>query len=178
MKQINKIFLGLSLLSVTGISLAEPVSDLRNCAKVESDLKRLGCFDEAVKGLSGQITITTTNSVTIPSEGSNTVTPLAVTTVPSAVSAQPSKDTFGLGNKITNQEPDEIQSMIEGEFTGWTGKTVFKLQNGQVWKQVDPSRKVVFKATNPKVSIRKAVFGSYRLKVEGLNSTVTVRRVK
>jgi len=176
MNNYKKVLLSLSLLTVTGVSLSEPVSELRNCAKLESDLKRLACFDEAVKGLNGQITITTTNSVTIPSEGSTLVVPQAVNSVVGTIQAP--KDSFGLGNEITNAEPDEIYSKIDGAFTGWTGKTKFKLQNGQVWKQVDPTRKMVFKAMNPNVTIRKAVFGSYRLKIEGLNSTVTVKRIK
>jgi len=178
MNQFKKIILSLILLTAAGISQAEPVSELRNCIKLESDLKRLACYDEAVKGLSGQITITTTSSVTIPSEGlTSAVAPVpAINATP--VIAQAPKDTFGLANKLSNAEPDEIHSIIVGEFTGWSGKTKFTLQNGQVWKQADPTRKVVFKATNPKVTIRKAVFGSYRLKIEGLNSTLSVRRVK
>ncbi len=171
---INK-FLAISILFVAGVSTAEPVTELRNCTKLESDLKRLACFDEAVKGLMGDVKITTSNTVTIKAEDYNK----AVTQLNAApATSQTPKDTFGLGNKISNAEPDEISSTIIGEFKGWSGKTKFKLENGQVWKQVDPTRKVVFKATNPKVTIRKGVFGSYRLKIEGLNSTVTVRRIK
>ncbi len=178
MKKVTAIVFGLGLLSQFFLLNAEPVMDLRNCAKVDSDLKRLACFDEAVKGLSGEVTIT------IPSEGATPVVPLVAplaisseSTIKTKVAAKP-KDTFGLQNKLANEEPEEIHSTIPGEFKGWSGKTVFKLENGQVWKQVDPGRKVVFKATNPKVTIKKAVFGSYRLKIEGLNSTLAVRRIK
>jgi len=176
MKHFQKIILSLILLTAAGVSQAEAVSDLRNCTKLTSDLKRLACFDEAVKGLSGKLTITTTSSVTIPSEGATTVVAAAISASPTIT--QTPKDTFGLANKLSNAEPDEIHSTIVGEFTGWSGKTKFTLQNGQVWKQVDPTRKMVFKVTNPKVTIRKAVFGSYRLKIEGLNSTLTGRRIK
>ena len=30
---------------------------------------------------------------------------------------------------------DVIESQIEGTFNGWTGETVFKLTNGQIWQQ-------------------------------------------
>ena len=30
-----------------------------------------------------------------------------------------------------------VSSQIDGEFTGWNGKTKFKLKNGQVWQQID-----------------------------------------
>ena len=32
---------------------------------------------------------------------------------------------------------DTIESHIVGTFTGWRGKTVFKLDNGQEWKQAE-----------------------------------------
>ena len=28
-----------------------------------------------------------------------------------------------------------VESRIDGEFTGWTGSTIFRLRNGQIWQQ-------------------------------------------
>ena len=34
---------------------------------------------------------------------------------------------------------DVIESRIDGDFKGWEGNTIFKLQNGQVWQQAQYS---------------------------------------
>jgi len=33
------------------------------------------------------------------------------------------------------QASEVIDSQIDGEFTGWSGETVFRLMNGQIWQQ-------------------------------------------
>lgn len=72
-----------------------------------------------------------------------------------------------------------VSSQIDGEFTGWSGKTVFRLKNGQVWEQIDSdSRFGGVRIDSPRVTIEPAMFDSWLLKVEGYNSTVRVRRVE
>ncbi len=73
--------------------------------------------------------------------------------------------------------PEEIRSRIEGSFEGWSGNTVFRLENGQVWRQSGPGT-FHHRAENPAVVIRRAMLGSYLLRVEGKNTTVRVRRVE
>ena len=86
---------------------------------------------------------------------------------------------FGLeqveGSK--RNEVDEIRSRYVGEFTGWDGKTVFKLENGQVWQQSQSGR-MSWKATNPMITIKRGFMGSYVLRVEGVNKTVRVKRIE
>jgi hypothetical protein len=73
-----------------------------------------------------------------------------------------------------------ITSNLIGEFAGWRGGTTFKLENGQVWEQAEAGELAGIKPmSNPKVTIRPALIGSsWKLQVEGYNSTVRVRRVK
>ncbi|NDV62134.1 hypothetical protein G0Q06_06720 [Puniceicoccales bacterium CK1056] len=73
--------------------------------------------------------------------------------------------------------PETIESSISGEFSGWSGKTLFKLDNGQVWRQTN-AKTFVVKVNDPKVFIRRGVFGGYLLKIEGYNSSVKVERIK
>lgn len=82
---------------------------------------------------------------------------------------------FGLPPK-PKPEPDNITSRITGHFDGWDGNTVFKLQNGQIWKQAGFGN-FVHHADNPEVYIRKGWFG-YLLRIKGYNATVAVRRIK
>jgi hypothetical protein len=76
-----------------------------------------------------------------------------------------------------NGERTEIKSRILGTFKGWSGKTVFALENGMVWQQVEDDRAAMY-AENPAVTIFPGTFGSWRLKVEGSNRTTLVKRLK
>ncbi len=73
-------------------------------------------------------------------------------------------------------EPKRIVSHIVGTFTGWTGHTEFKLENGQVWQQADSS---VYEAKleNPAVVIKRLGFG-YLLTLSGHGATCFVKRVQ
>lgn len=73
----------------------------------------------------------------------------------------------------------EVVSRIDGLFDGWTGKNTFRLQNGQVWRQIERTKLVVGDAiTSPKVTIKRGFTGVWRLQVEGYNSSVKVERVQ
>ena len=85
-----------------------------------------------------------------------------------------SSDSFG---QVNEAQTSEITSRIIGQFDGWTGKTEFRLENGQVWTQSGNGFLKV-SLNNPKVTIEKATFGGFRLSVEGYNSRVKVKRVQ
>jgi uncharacterized protein YqgQ len=76
--------------------------------------------------------------------------------------------------------PDDtsIESRINGSFSGWTGETVFELQNGMVWEQVRPGTFGMPEQENPSVTIRPGAFDAWYLSVDGYNREVLVRRVE
>ena len=85
----------------------------------------------------------------------------------------------GSENLPTSAETD-IQTRLVGDFTGWSGKTVFTLDNGEVWQQTNnyisdysPRSPI----PQPKVTITKGMFGSYNMRIEGIKRTVQVKRV-
>jgi len=78
--------------------------------------------------------------------------------------------------KSTAVEPDSIHSYIVGKFTGWSGSTLFKLGNGQVWQQSEPDDYST-QLMNPEVVIKKLHFG-YLLTLPGHGQTVFVTRVQ
>jgi hypothetical protein len=106
-------------------------------------------------------------------------------------------DWFGLANRkpITKPEdfgkapeavagPKEI-SEISATVTEFAknayGKSIFILDNGQVWRQLDADTTEVSaprKGGAMKVTIKKAMMGSFSLTVEGRNGIVKVRRIK
>ncbi len=76
--------------------------------------------------------------------------------------------------------PDDtsIKTRIEGEFSGWTGETVFELANGMVWEQARPGTFGMPETDNPSVTIRPGAFNAWYLSVDGYNREVLVRRVE
>jgi hypothetical protein len=73
--------------------------------------------------------------------------------------------------------PNEIRTRIVSPFTGWTGKTVFTMENGQVWQQrMEGSYQ--FKGTDTRVVIRKGSFGHDRMRLESTGRWIGVTRIK
>lgn len=69
-----------------------------------------------------------------------------------------------------------IESQIDGEFSGWSGETIFKLTNGQIWQQAAYAYTYTYKY-NPKILIFRTSIG-YEMKVEGLDRRVRVIRLQ
>src|ERR1700674_112169 len=67
-------------------------------------------------------------------------------------------------NKVS--APEVIQSRIVGPFTGYTGRTIFTLENGQRWAQSQRDSAYFPKIDSPPVIIVKAGFG-YRMYIAG-----------
>jgi len=64
-------------------------------------------------------------------------------------------------------EPEVIQSRIVGPFTGYTGRTVFTLENRQRWAQSQFDSAYYPKIDSPPVVIVKSGFG-YRMYISGV----------
>jgi hypothetical protein len=69
-----------------------------------------------------------------------------------------------------------IESSISGEIEGWSGDTIFKLNNGQIWQQASYDY-TYFYAYQPDVTIYQTSAGCL-LKVEDETDTVLVKRIK
>lgn len=67
-------------------------------------------------------------------------------------------------NKVT--APEVIQSRIVGPFSGYNGRTVFTLENGQRWAQSQRDTAYFPKIDSPPVLIIKKGFG-YRMIIAG-----------
>ena len=69
-----------------------------------------------------------------------------------------------------------IESQIDGTFEGWSGETVFKLTNGQIWQQSSYAYTYHY-AYRPEVTIFPSS-GGCKMKVEGVRDVIAVRRLK
>lgn len=68
-----------------------------------------------------------------------------------------------------------IQTKIDGDFEGWTGSTIWKMQNGQIWQQSQYAYHYHY-AYMPNVVIFHLGNG-WRMVVEGDETQVSVQRI-
>lgn len=73
---------------------------------------------------------------------------------------------------------EAIESQLEGELTGWSGSTRFRLKNGQIWQQNDASSRYDSPRNEPKVKIYPGMLGVYWMEFEGVNQRVKVKPLK
>lgn len=73
---------------------------------------------------------------------------------------------------------DAIESRLVGDYDGWTGRTQFKLENGQIWQQAAAGERFDAKRAAPRVKIYPGMLGVYWLEVEGVRERVKVKPVK
>ena len=71
-----------------------------------------------------------------------------------------------------------IEAHIVGQFTGWYGKSVFTLDNGQQWTQAESGSRQCGNFQNPAVKIKPMIMGSWLMYVQGCDDSVRVQRTK
>ncbi len=190
-----RLTLSVILAALTGSVLAADVSgDLERCRAIEDQDQRLACFDQVSRpeavapeptAASDVADVIAEDPVPVPA-AEDAAAPLAdpaETTVWSSSAASGSsatgatEDEFGLENRRVEEGAKEIRSRYQGQFSGWGGDTLFPLENGQVWKQIETGR-YSYKANRPMLVIKRGMFNSFYLKVDGKNRTVRVKRVR
>lgn len=71
---------------------------------------------------------------------------------------------------------DVIHSHIDGDFEGWEGETIFKLDNGQIWQQSSYAYMYHY-AYHPEVMIINDG-ETWKMKVEDVDEMIEVTRLK
>lgn len=163
----------LILTAVGGIANADPKQDIEKCATIANAAERLFCFDSLAAQMSSP------GSAGDRAMTSQTASPAAAreTARPVPPRAEQEHDDFGLEMQQARDSADQIESRYDGFFKGWDGATVFRLENGQVWKQSESGR-LSLKAERPMITIKRGWFGAYYLNVEGANKSIRVKRIK
>ncbi len=95
-----------------------------------------------------------------------------------AAAAPPAEQDRSLGFRPKPTERDEVQARLVGTFSGWSGSTIFKLDNGQEWQQVEPGAYDGQRIENAEVTVKPKSFGSWLLVVEHCQCRVAVKRIK
>ncbi|XOV81768.1 MAG: hypothetical protein ACFHXK_12905 [bacterium] len=100
----------------------------------------------------------------------------------SEIAQPPGKDITEFGQEqlevtVAPEVPSAIQARLTGEFRGWDGNTIFRLDNGQVWQQRVGGRYRSPKLTDPEVEVAKGRFGYY-LEILSSGRSVGVKRIR
>lgn len=74
-------------------------------------------------------------------------------------------------------DEQEIVSVILPPFKGWSGDTIFRLENGQVWQQRSGGN-YPYRGSNPEVRISKNFMGFYRMELVESGKAVQIKRLK
>ena len=172
-------------LSLAGTAAADGLSEeLQRCAQLQNADVRLACYDALAEISAAQPQETSSASEAPAPSGRSSTAPSAPSGDAQAVSepvTQPESET-SLAQRVFGMLPGggevrQIESRVVGEVDGLSVGKRFELENGQVWRQVDRTDRN-YRATNPKVEIREGFMNSYRMRFEGLNARIRVRRVK
>ena len=154
---------------------------LEECSKIQVSLIRLQCYDRLTqKPVVAQSAQTTRKKFKLRRNKNQATEEVREESRADESTQVVSQKIDQFGNERIAQvedETDQITSRILGEFKGWSGYTKFQLENGQIWQQSSEGLLIV-RINNPTVTIKKSFFGTYNLNVEGVNSSIKVRRIQ
>ena len=167
MKKYSRVTIAVAALLGSAGAIAES-EGAEACRQIEVDTARLACYDS----LSGR--------AEAPAAPEPESAPPAAAAAPAAAQAAETEDDFG-SEQLPVERVDRVEARLIGDFTGWTGRTKFPLDNGQVWQQ---TRNYVrnYEPREPipqaKVTITRSFAGSYKMRIEGVKRTVQVKRIE
>ena len=128
--------------------------------------------DAQIKALSAWFAIYQSQHPMNCAKGAAQTSPKTAATIAAGIPAAAAGSVQKSGNSS-----DVITSRIRGTFTGWSGSTIFKLDNGQTWQQIDESVMSIAAIQHPEVTISKGLVNTYYLRVKGLMDSVAVRQI-
>lgn len=174
MKPIGVLLLPLMFLLSPSVFAGD--SAWRDCRAVADNAARLACYD----ALADQLPKAAAPEAATPeakSAAPTVVSQPAPAAQPVVVVATQTPAEFGLERQAQQAQIESIQSRIVGAFRGWEAKSKITLENGQVWQIIDGSRGV-YSLESPAVTIERGMLGSFFLKIDGVNRSPKVKRLK
>ena len=80
-------------------------------------------------------------------------------------------------DKDSPKDDIPLEARLVGDFKGWTGKTVFKLDNGQVWRQRSAST-YRHKGADTRVRFEQNWMGGWEMEVLSTGKSVLVKKLR
>lgn len=166
-----------ALLLKTAWAAAPAASGFEACAQISDDRQRLACFDREA-ALQKKARQTGLPAVTAPA-----APPAATTSTQSAPALSPEQRMGLTAGKILELQGatgqgalKELIAKIQGVSTNATGRGVFTLDNGQIWRQVEPDPSFTV-GSGDTVRITKGLLGSFFMSA-GSHMNTRVTRVR
>ena len=181
MTKVRALFLGMAIVLVGAAGADDLSEELQRCAQLENAEVRLACYDALARISASRAPQADAASSPEGSSG-NGASATAPVSPKQEQEPEPESDqslaqrVFGL-LPGTSAGENKIESRVVGEVKKLQRGTRFELENGQVWQQTEQTARN-YRATNPKVEIKEGFMNSYRMRLEGLNARIRVRRVK
>jgi hypothetical protein len=173
---MRKILLAGVLLCLSAAAHSDATQDalqaITQCAGIADPGLRLKCFDAAVPRAKGALAEHQAKQKRSFLDWFGFAHPPKPVSRPEDFGKPPAREP-GEINQITALVTDFAKTPI--------GRSIFILDNGQVWRQLDSDTEELF-APEPgrpmKVTIETGIFGGYNLSIEGRNGIIKVRRLK
>jgi hypothetical protein len=170
---------------------AQSAADLMACVPITIDADRLACFDKAMAGASPEARAASekraAEAAVLAAAAAKAAAEAeaAATKARAEAEAVAKREAFGAETVATRPNrfappPGEIQEIETGVselYTNASGQTLFLLENGHLWKQVDTAR-VPNVRPGDRVKVTRAGFGGYHLNFVKQKSWVLVKRIR
>jgi hypothetical protein len=180
---------GVAILGI-GSAQASPARDaltaVAKCTEIAGTAERLQCFDAAATAARSVLSDADKQAAAEAQKEESEGGVLAWFGFAPEEKPVTKPEDFGMSPKAQERpgappEISEISAKVVEYAKNAYGKSLFILDNGQVWKQVDgDTTEIYHRASDGPMSIRieKAIMGSFSLYVEGQSKKLKVRRVK
>jgi len=172
-RRLPAFILYLAFGTVSSAQSADPVDELKACARTADRDSRIACYEALGKRVLEAEAATASNDSTRPE-------PVAAEMAPvEAVASTPVlKDSLG-GEKFgqkPNSEEEKNKGLVTSCKKGPDRKWYFYFNSGQIWKQIDDDQ-LRFKDCRFLATVTKDMFG-YQMQIEGRSGKIRISRKK
>jgi hypothetical protein len=181
----------LPLLLITTPTLAQAPAAMMACVPIPTDSERLACFDKAMANTSAEARAASEKRAAEAAVLAAAAAKAAAEAEAAASKARAEaeavaqRESFGaegVAGKPNRYAPpageiQEIETAVAELYTNASGQTLFLLEDGHLWKQVDTSR-VPNVRPGDRIKITRAGLGGYHLNFAKQKTWVLVKRVR
>jgi hypothetical protein len=178
MRIVVATLMGCTALMAAGTARAQVPDKLIACASRVDDADRLACYDAAVKSMGAEARAASEAREAEANVARAAAAASAAAAAESAAAKAEADRKASFGRSAAASEIiSELQASITEVLKSGTGKVVFVLDNGQVWRQADTLSLPNAKAGTA-VTIKRGALGSFRLVPDNSNRWVQVVRMR
>jgi hypothetical protein len=184
------VWAGMVIVCGAGVAAASPARDamtaVAKCTEIAGIDERLQCFDAAAASVRAVLADADRKAEINRKQEEESGGVLSWFGFSSDGPPVTKPEDFGI-SPANNTRPDapkeitEISAQVIEFAKTPLGKSIFILDNGQVWRQLDSDQADVYRRSSEgpmQVRIEKAAMGSYSLFIDGTKRMIKVRRLK